>query len=171
MSYIVAVAACALDKIFEIYTFNRLGGLAKNYFWLVATQKKRIGEQITYFWNMRAKPFSWAKSKRKLFSDGRSWGPLLARAALNTYSRVGHRRLFIKMFAAPPPPPERPRDLSLFLSFNTRTHRWRSSWIRVSAPNFYLSCSSTTSCVGRLMICRGCRFYFSGLVCSVLSLN
>ena len=131
MSYIVAVAACALDKIFEIYTFNRWGGLAKNYFWLVATQKKRIGEQLTYFWNMCFKPFSWAKSKRKLFSDGRSWGPLLARAAPNTYPRVGHRRLFIKMFA----PPQRPRDLSLFLSFNTRTHRWRS-WIRVSAPNF-----------------------------------
>ena len=30
------------------------------------------------------KPFSWAKSKRKLFSDGQSRGLLLARAALKT---------------------------------------------------------------------------------------
>ena len=43
------------------------GGLAKNDFWLVATQKKRIGEQLNYFWNMCPKPFSWAKNKRKLF--------------------------------------------------------------------------------------------------------
>ena len=60
------------------------GGLAKNHFWLVATQKKRIGEQLNYFWNMCPKPFSWAKNKRKLFSDGKSRGPLLARVALKT---------------------------------------------------------------------------------------
>ena len=48
------------------------GGLAKNNFWLVATQKKRIGEQLNYFWNMCPKPFSWAKNKRKLFTDGKS---------------------------------------------------------------------------------------------------
>ena len=59
------------------------GGLAKNHFWLVATQKKRIGEQLNYFWNMCSKPFSWAKNKRKLFSDGKPGGPLLAGAALN----------------------------------------------------------------------------------------
>ena len=31
---------------------------------------------------MCPKPFSWAKSERKLFSDGKSRGPLLAGAAL-----------------------------------------------------------------------------------------
>ena len=31
---------------------------------------------------MCPKPFSWAKNKRKLFSDGKSRGPLLARVAL-----------------------------------------------------------------------------------------
>ena len=63
---------CALDKICEIYTFDRF----------VATQKERIGEQLNYFWNMCPKPFSWAKNKRKLFSVGKSRGPLLARVAL-----------------------------------------------------------------------------------------
>ena len=58
------------------------GGLTKNHFWLVATQKKRIGEQLNYFGNMCPKPFSWAKNERKLFSVGKSRGPLLARAAL-----------------------------------------------------------------------------------------
>ena len=33
---------------------------------------------------MCPKPFSWAKNKRKLFSDGKSRGPLLAGAALNS---------------------------------------------------------------------------------------
>ena len=41
---------CALDKIFEIDTFDRRGDLAKNDFWLVAKQKKKkIGEQLNYF--------------------------------------------------------------------------------------------------------------------------
>ena len=31
---------------------------------------------------MCPKPFSWAKNKRKLFSDGKLSGPLLARVAL-----------------------------------------------------------------------------------------
>ena len=35
------------------------GGLAKNHFWLVATQKKRIGEQLNYFWNMCPTPVSY----------------------------------------------------------------------------------------------------------------
>ena len=48
----------------------------------MATQKKRTGEQLNYFWNMCPKPFSWAKNKRKLFSDRKSKGSLLARAAL-----------------------------------------------------------------------------------------
>ena len=33
---------------------------------------------------MCPKPFSWAKNKRKLFSDRKSRGLLLARAALNS---------------------------------------------------------------------------------------
>ena len=39
---------------------------------------------------MCPKPFSWAKKKRKKrkrFSDGKSIGPLLARAALNQHAR------------------------------------------------------------------------------------
>ena len=75
---------CALDKILKL-TLSitvRRGGLAKNDFWLVAKQKKRIGEQLNCFWNMCPKPFTWAKNKRKLFSDGKSWGPLLTGAAL-----------------------------------------------------------------------------------------
>ena len=77
---------CALDKIFEIYTFDRCsqGWSGQNHFGLVATQKKRIGEQLNHFWNMCPKPFSWAKNKRKVFSDGKSRGPLLASAALKT---------------------------------------------------------------------------------------
>ena len=31
---------------------------------------------------MCPRPFSWAKNERKLFSDGKSRGPLLARVAL-----------------------------------------------------------------------------------------
>ena len=61
--------------------------LAKNHFWHVATQKKRIGEQLNDFWNMCPKPFSWAKNKKKLFSDGKSRGPLLAGAALKPVKR------------------------------------------------------------------------------------
>ena len=37
---------------------------------------------------MCPKPFSWAKNKRKLFSDGKSRGPLLAGAALKTCKRL-----------------------------------------------------------------------------------
>ena len=37
--------------------------------------------------------------------------------------------------------------------------------------NFDLSSSLTASCVARFMICWVCRLYFSGLVCSVLSLD
>ena len=69
MSFIIAVAARWTRSVkFTLSIAVHTGGLAKNNFWLVATQKKRI---------------SWAKNKRKLFSDGKSRGPLLARAALN----------------------------------------------------------------------------------------
>ena len=37
---------------------------------------------------MRLRPFSWAKNKRKLFSDGKTRGPLLARAALKVFVRA-----------------------------------------------------------------------------------
>ena len=85
MTYIVVVAARWTKSLkFTLSIAVHRGGLAKNHFWLVATQKKRIGEQLNYFWNMCPKPFSWAKNKRKLFSDGKSRGPLLARVALKT---------------------------------------------------------------------------------------
>ena len=85
MSYIVAIAARWKKSLkFTLWIAVHRGGLAKNHFWLVATQKKRIGEQLNYFWNMCPKPFSWAKNKRKLFSDGKSRGPLLARVALKS---------------------------------------------------------------------------------------
>ena len=48
-------------------------------FHIVATQKKRIGEQLNYFWGICPKPFWWAKNKRKLFSDAKSRGPLLGK--------------------------------------------------------------------------------------------
>ena len=37
--------------------------------------------------------------------------------------------------------------------------------------HFYLSSSLTASCFERFMICQVCQLYFSGLVCSVLSLD
>ena len=73
---------CALDKIFDLSIAVHWGGLARNHFWLVTTQKERIREQLNYFSNMCPNPFSWAKNKRKLSSDGKSRGPLLARAVL-----------------------------------------------------------------------------------------
>ena len=39
---------------------------------------------------MCLKPFSWAKNKRKLFSVGKTRGPLLARAALSCMQRQRH---------------------------------------------------------------------------------
>ena len=51
---------------------------AKYCFWLVATQKKRIGEQVNYFWNMCPNAFHERKIKEIFFSDGKSKGPLSA---------------------------------------------------------------------------------------------
>ena len=84
VSYIIAVAAPSTISMkitlsIAVYT----GGLAKNHFWLVATRKMRIRDQPNYFLNMCPKPFSWAKNQGKLFLDGKSRGPLLARVALN----------------------------------------------------------------------------------------
>ena len=86
MSYIVTVAAHWTKSLkFTLSIAVHRGGLAKNHFWLVATQKKRIGEQLNYFWNMCPKPFSWAKNKRELFSDGKLRGPLLVALKYHTY--------------------------------------------------------------------------------------
>ena len=69
-------------------------------FGLWRSKKRGIGEQLNYFWNMCPKPFSWAKNKRKLFSDGKSRGPLLARVALKSLSEsyavlfIFHPRVF-----------------------------------------------------------------------------
>ena len=83
VSYIAAVAACWTKSLkFTLSIAIHRGGLAKNHFWLAATQKKRIGEQLNYFWNMCPKPFLWTKIKENFFSDEKSRGPLLARAAL-----------------------------------------------------------------------------------------
>ena len=83
MSYIIAVVARWTKSVkFTLSIAVHTGVLAKNHFWLVATRKKRIGEQLNYFLNMCPKPFPWAKNKRTLFPDGKSRGPLLAKAAL-----------------------------------------------------------------------------------------
>ena len=66
VSYIVTVAARWTKSLkFTLSIDVHFCGLAKNHFWLVTTQKKRIGEQLNDFWNMCPKPFSWAKIKRK----------------------------------------------------------------------------------------------------------
>ena len=50
VSYIVAVAARWTKSYkFTLSMAVHRGSLAKNHFWLVATQKKRIGEQLNYF--------------------------------------------------------------------------------------------------------------------------
>ena len=83
VSYVVAVAARWTKSLkFTLSIAIHRGGPAKNHFWLVAKQKKRIGEQLNYFWNMCPKPFSWAKNKRKFFFVGKLRGMLLARVAL-----------------------------------------------------------------------------------------
>ena len=46
---------------------------------------------------MCPKPFSWTKNKRKLFSDGKSRGPLLARAALNEGWPIRNRKTVEKI--------------------------------------------------------------------------
>ena len=44
---------------------------------------------------MCPKPFSWAKNKRKLFSDGKSRGPLLAGVALKSRE---HQLMFFYLY-------------------------------------------------------------------------
>ena len=62
VAYIIAIAARWTKSVkFTLSIAVHTGVLAKNHFWLVATRKKRIGEQL----------------------KGKSRGPLLVRAALN----------------------------------------------------------------------------------------
>ena len=46
---------------------------------------------------MCPKPFSWTKNKRKLFSDGKSRGPLLAKEALNEGGPIRNRKTVEKI--------------------------------------------------------------------------
>ena len=88
VSYVVAVAARWTKSLkFTLSIAVHRGGLAKNHFWLAATQKKRIGEQLNDFWNMCPKPFSWAKNKRKLFFRREVERTALAKSGLNTFKR------------------------------------------------------------------------------------
>ena len=88
MSYIIAVAARWIISVKFIFLVAvHTVGLAKNGFWLVVTQKKRIGEELNYFLNIRPLRFSWAKNKRKpFFSDGKSKDPLTERAAVKSFT-------------------------------------------------------------------------------------
>ena len=62
MSYIIAIAArWTLPVKFTLWMAVNTGVQAKNHIWLVATRKKKIGEQLKGKWR----------------------GPLLVRAALN----------------------------------------------------------------------------------------
>ena len=75
---------CALDKICEIYTFDRCphGCTGQKPFLTCGDAKKENWRTTKFFLKMCPKPFSWAKNKRKIFSVGKSRGPLLARVAL-----------------------------------------------------------------------------------------
>ena len=65
VSYVIAIAARWTKSVkFTLSIAVHTGVLAKNHFWLVATRKKRIGEQLKEKWR----------------------GPLLARAVLNAAS-------------------------------------------------------------------------------------
>ena len=63
-----------------------------------------------------------------------------------------------------------------YYSFTTRVsgrilHQMSVEVLMNCTKYFDLSSSLTASCVARFMICWVCRLYFSGLVCSVLSLD
>ena len=56
---------CVLDKICEIYSFDRCPqGLSSQKLFLAYgdAKKERIGEQLNCFWNMCPNSFSWAKN-------------------------------------------------------------------------------------------------------------
>ena len=90
---------------------------------------------------MCPKPFSWAKNKGKLFLDGKSRGPLLARAALKfaivekkvinifytrgtvpTYGISYDKDAFDKQIKAPSPQSERQFLFSCLQRFLTKHH-------------------------------------------------
>ena len=71
MSYIIAVAAHWKKSVkFTLSIAVRTGGLTKNQFWLLATQKEIIREQPNYFWNMCPKPFFMGKIKENFIPTG-----------------------------------------------------------------------------------------------------
>ena len=83
MSYIVAVAA--LDKIFEIDTFDccSLGWSGqKSFFGLLRRKRRELENNLNIFETCVLNPFNGQKIKESFFSDGKSRGPLLAGAAL-----------------------------------------------------------------------------------------
>ena len=74
-SDLINLVYCSKRKFHELYYCNR-SGLAKKKSILacVDTQKKRIGEQSNYFWDIKIIK----ENKGKLSIDGKSRGPLLA---------------------------------------------------------------------------------------------
>ena len=96
MSHIIGVSAHWTKSVkFALLIAVQTGGLAKNHFWLVATQKKRIGEPLYYFLDMCPKPFSWAKMKENLFSRGL----LIVRVALKIdfFFNLSEFRMWLKL--------------------------------------------------------------------------
>ena len=78
---------CALDKIFEIYTSDRCsqGWSGQKSCLACGNSKKENWRTNKPIFETRAlNPFHGQKTKDKFFSDGKSRGQLLARAALKT---------------------------------------------------------------------------------------
>ena len=76
MSYIIAVTARSI----AVHT----GGLAeKSILACGDTERRELDKNPTKFLRRVLKPFSRAKKSRKTLFDGKSKGPLLARAVLN----------------------------------------------------------------------------------------
>ena len=76
---------CALDKIFEIYTFDRCpqGWSGQKLFLACGDAKKENWRTTKLLLKHVSYTLFMGKNKRKLFPDGKSRVPLLARAALN----------------------------------------------------------------------------------------
>ena len=76
---------CALDKLFEIYTFDRCpqGWSGQKSFLACGDAKKENWRTTKLLLKYVSYTLFMGKNKRKLFPDGKSRGPLLARAALN----------------------------------------------------------------------------------------
>ena len=68
MGYFIAVAMRRTKPVkFTLWIAVHVGGLAKTHFWLVAMQKKRIGEQLNYFETCVLNPFHGQKIKENFF--------------------------------------------------------------------------------------------------------